>query len=365
MMITALIARLIPTALAAGTSTFSDVPASHTCYEDIQWAADNGIVNGYNGKFNPDGKITVEQYCTMLSRSVPENEQDTGDLGAAKDSMLYHLRRVVRRGWTGYGAELELQKDRTIKAGNAWNYALTATGTQVYSGRLYGANPNTNIDGMRTAKELGLATKDADATEIITRAQAVSIIHAALTNTKVAQEPPIVTEMKGVVKDLPQSAINDFYADMAKVPEPIRKAFIADGWKICFDTGKINEYSDKSGIYGIGGMTDYSEKTIYLATARSLLHEMGHYYQEKIKTTGIDRNVYSTFETIRSKEKWSGTLYSSNRQTNGAEFFADAFSYYVTNGIVRADPAGTDAKAKLQSQKYFDDLAAKGWLFTR
>lgn len=52
MMITALIAGLIPTALAAGTSTFSDVPASHTCYEDIQWAADNGIVNGYNGKFN-------------------------------------------------------------------------------------------------------------------------------------------------------------------------------------------------------------------------------------------------------------------------------------------------------------------------
>lgn len=92
---------------------------------------------------------------------------------------------------------------------------------------------------------------------------------------------------------------------------------------------------------------------------------MGHYYQEKIKTTGIDRNVYSTFETIRSKEKWSGPLYSSNRQTNGAEFFADAFSYYVTCGIVRADPAGTDAKATLQSQEYFDELAAKGWLFTR
>ena len=66
-----------------------------------------------------------------------------------------------------------------------------------------------------------------------------------------------MTEMKGVVKDLPQSATNDFYADMAKVPEPIRKAFITDGWKICFDTGKINEYSDKSGIYGIGGMTVY------------------------------------------------------------------------------------------------------------
>ncbi len=91
MMITALIAGLIPTALAAGTSTFSDVPASHTCYEDIQWAADNGIVNGYNGKFNPDGKITVEQYCTMLSRSIPENEQDTGDLAQQRTlcSIIY------------------------------------------------------------------------------------------------------------------------------------------------------------------------------------------------------------------------------------------------------------------------------------
>ena len=171
--------------------------------------------------------------------------------------------------------------------------------------------------------------------------------------------------MKGVVKDLPQSAINDFYADMAKVPEPIRKAFIANGWKICFDTGKINEYSDKSGIYGIGGMTVYSEKTIYLASASSLLHEVGHYYQEKLRSSGMDADVYSTFDSFRSEEKWSGPLYTSSRQTNGAEFFADAFSYYVTCGIVRADPAGTDANATLQSQEYFDELAAKGWLFTR
>lgn len=38
-MITAMIAGLIPTARAAGTLTFSDVPESHTCYADIQWAA--------------------------------------------------------------------------------------------------------------------------------------------------------------------------------------------------------------------------------------------------------------------------------------------------------------------------------------
>lgn len=70
MIITALIAGLIPTALAAGTLTFSDVPESHAYYEDIQWAADNGIVNGYNGKFNPDG----ENHCgTVLHDDVEEH----------------------------------------------------------------------------------------------------------------------------------------------------------------------------------------------------------------------------------------------------------------------------------------------------
>lgn len=365
MMIAVLFIGLTPTALAADTLLFSDVPSNHTYYDDIRWAAENGIVTGYNGKFDPDGKVTLLQFYTMLSRSIPEDENDTGSLGAEKGTMIYHLRRAVRRGWTGdYRADIELQKDKGIAVGMAWNRSLSANGTQVYANQLYGGTRNPFKDGIRAAKEIGFITEnDTDEMRSVTRAEAVSIIHAARTNTKAMSEPPIVAVMKGTVKNLPQSVFNDFYADMAEIPEPIRKAFIADGWKISFDTDKINAYSEKSGIYSINGMTVYSEKTIYLATERSLLHEMGHYYQEKLKSSGMDADVYSTFDTFRSEEKWSGTLYTNSRQTDGAEFFADAFRYYVEHGTVRADPTGADKENPLGSQMYFDHLAAQGWIY--
>ena len=66
MMIAVLFIGLTPTALAADTLLFSDVPSNHTYYDDIRWAAENGIVTGYNGKFDPDGKVTLLQFYTML-----------------------------------------------------------------------------------------------------------------------------------------------------------------------------------------------------------------------------------------------------------------------------------------------------------
>lgn len=360
MMIAALFIGLIPTALAADKLPFSDVPSTHTYYDDICWAVENGIVIGCNGKFYPDEKVSLVQFYTMLSRSIPEDENDTGSLGAEKGSMIYHLRRAVRHGWTGRnGAEIELQKDSEIMAGRAWNYALTATGTKVYTRRLYGQSPDTCKEGMNAAKSLGLAPDNANAAELITRAQAVAIIHAAHSNTKALSEPPIVAEMKGVVKSLPQGVFNDFYADMMAVPEQIRKAFVADGWTISFDTEKINAYSSETGIHGIGGLTDYSSKQILLANEGSFLHEMGHYYQQKLYASGMDKNVYTAFNDIRAQEKWTGSLFASGSQNTGEEFFADAFAYYVKTGVVRAK----DTDAGLKSQSYFDSLAARDWIY--
>ena len=362
MLVGSLFAGTIPNAQAADIKMYSDVSSSNVYYGDIQWAMENGIAQGYNGKFNPNKKITLGQFCTMLSRSISEDGEDEDDNGAEKGSMLYHLRRVVNRGWTDSGAELELLKDNAIQADSAWNYALTANGTQVYSGLLSGTNSDFKNDGINTAKKLGLTVTNANGSELVTRAQAVSIIHAAQENTKSLPELPIVTEMKGVVEGLPQQQFNEFYADMKLIPESIRKDFISQGWKICFDINTINEYSKRNNIYGINGMTVYSEKVIYLGNVSPLLHEMGHYYQERIETSGMDVDVYKTFDNIRNSEKWSGTLYATGRQTSGAEFFADAFQCYVRYGVVRTGSGFKDKKGTLESQQYFDNLASMGWI---
>lgn len=50
-------------------TAFSDVPAGRWDAPYIAWAADEGIVNGVgNGKFDPTGVITLEQYSAIIDR---------------------------------------------------------------------------------------------------------------------------------------------------------------------------------------------------------------------------------------------------------------------------------------------------------
>ena len=56
-------------------ASFSDVPAGHTFYDAITWAAGQGIVGGYtNGNFRPGNSVTKAQFCVMLSRAFYPDE---------------------------------------------------------------------------------------------------------------------------------------------------------------------------------------------------------------------------------------------------------------------------------------------------
>lgn len=79
----------------------------------------------------------------------------------------------------------------------------------------------------------------------------------------------------------------------------------------------------------------------------------------KLYASGMDKNVYTAFNDIQAQEKWTGSLFASGSQNTGEEFFADAFAYYVKTGVVRAK----DADTGLKSQSYFDDLAARDWIY--
>ena len=46
---------------------FDDVPKNHWAYQEIMQMAQNGIISGYsNGKFNPNEKVTREQFAKMM-----------------------------------------------------------------------------------------------------------------------------------------------------------------------------------------------------------------------------------------------------------------------------------------------------------
>lgn len=66
-------------------SPFKDVSAGNWAAPYIKWASENDIVNGVgNGNFNPNGIITLEQYCTIICRFMASVEasfecESTGD----------------------------------------------------------------------------------------------------------------------------------------------------------------------------------------------------------------------------------------------------------------------------------------------
>lgn len=52
-----------------GPTGFSDVPEGRWDSPYVKWAAENGIVNGVgNGRFNPTGNITTEQFAAIVGR---------------------------------------------------------------------------------------------------------------------------------------------------------------------------------------------------------------------------------------------------------------------------------------------------------
>ncbi|MBM7649912.1 hypothetical protein JOC78_002896 [Bacillus ectoiniformans] len=58
---------IIHPASAAGPS-FKDVGTGHWAYSDIEWAANKGLVNGYDGIFKPNNDLTEAQFAVILVR---------------------------------------------------------------------------------------------------------------------------------------------------------------------------------------------------------------------------------------------------------------------------------------------------------
>lgn len=89
-----------PGAAAAG---FSDVAADQWYADAVNWAAANGIVNGYSSeKFGPNDTVTREQLATILYRYVGTkgiNRSVAGDLSAFADQTAISSYAVDAGKW--------------------------------------------------------------------------------------------------------------------------------------------------------------------------------------------------------------------------------------------------------------------------
>lgn len=64
-----------PAVLAADEPSFSDVPASHWAFGEIERAVDSGIINGYSdGTFKPTNNVTYGHFAALLARTFYPDE---------------------------------------------------------------------------------------------------------------------------------------------------------------------------------------------------------------------------------------------------------------------------------------------------
>ena len=98
------------------------------------------------------------------------------------------------------------------------------------------------------------------------------LLHAILTRAFTVGAPPasvMLVNAAGV-------NINDYLLALRQVPEPVLAAFNAAGWAYCIDFDYISELSKQLNMSCIG-VTNYSQKTLYISEVNATLHEFGHF----------------------------------------------------------------------------------------
>ena len=112
-------------------------------------------------------------------------------------------------------------------------------------------------------------------------------------------------------------------AELEYIPEPVLQSFEERGWSLRMDPEYLARLSREYG-YTCVAATSYKDKTIYLSSADSLVHEFGHFLHY---TLDFDKAT----ETLFQKEAREADFLRAYARRNFREYFADCFAYWVEN----------------------------------
>ena len=259
---------LLTVPVFAFSTGFTDVSEKATYAEAVSYLADAGILRGTaSGRFSPNEKITISQWATMLCRAFDTEPEGT----SWQETGTNAVQIAVRSGWLDPTAVWD--KNGFICRGELYRTAFAAAGISLYDATLYGfdwLSPGENA--LRVGKELGLCAENKTAADLVTRAEAVQLLHAVLTQTLTVVPP----DTPVTVENLTQWNVNAFLLELCKVPQPILDAFNENGWTFVIGTEYLTELSRKLGVNCIGAAV-YTEKRIYVSEASAVLHEFGHF----------------------------------------------------------------------------------------
>ena len=251
------------------------------------------------------------------------------------------VQAAVRNGWLDATAVDD--KNGFICRGELYRTAFAAAGISLYDATLYGfdwLSPGENA--LRVGKELGLCAENKTAADLVTRAEAVQLLHAVLTQTLTVVPP----DTPVTVENLTQWNVNAFLLELCKVPQPILDAFNENGWTFVIGTEYLTDLSRKLGVNCIGAAVN-TEKRMYVSEASAVLNEVGQCLDCTMGFPQEHKDLYA-LEAASAPMK-------QHAKSNSLEYFAEFFSYWLSGG--------TRTLAQLkeltpETYAYFEELSA-------
>ena len=329
---------------AASPLSFSDVPAISPFYGSVLYLAERGITAGTgDGRFSPEQLITARQWAVMLCRVY--QVETVGETWAEKSGNS--VAAACRKGWLSEGDVRT--PDTKLCRGALYESAFVAAGIPVYDASLYGDGEWPSAYGgiMRAGQELKLWKDGESPDALVSRGEAVWLLHAILTQSFSAEPPAAGVAMKN-----PSEVFaNDYLLELRRVPEPILDAFNQAGWTYSIDFDYLSDLSQQLGMKCIGA-TDYVRKTIYVSDARATLHEFWHFLNRTLGTAAEREELY-----------WleaQNTVLRAYARTNYREYFADCFDYWISNAG-KAERMERFRDAMPRTYAYFERLTEDHW----
>lgn len=295
---------------------FSDVVPDSPNFESVEYLAEHGIVKGTgDSQFSPEKFISVRQWAVMLCRAYAlESHEEPSEFGTSC------IQRCLEKDWLQMAAFEE--PDSRMCWSAFLESAFHVIDLPVYDYELYpeGVKLSSWENYLRIGRELGLCGQEAVPAQLVTRGDAAELLFCMLTQTFEVTEPPQPIP----IQNHTCISLNDYLIELHRVPEPILQAFQTQGWTYIIDFDILQEFSKQHDMSCIG-ITTYSKKQICVSAPESTIHEMGHFLHCVL-------DFPLEFERLFRKESSSAhSLLRDYSLTNSHEYFADCFTFWVTN----------------------------------
>jgi len=114
------------------TSAFSDVAASDWYFAAVQWAYENGVASGYDGKFNPNATITRQDIAVMLARYAEKVASHT----LPKTNSAVTFTDSAKISAYASGAVTAMQQAGIVSGNSDGSFAPTANATRAQAAKM-------------------------------------------------------------------------------------------------------------------------------------------------------------------------------------------------------------------------------------